>query len=146
MALWSHVCIIMEDPPPPWPADLPRWLTPPWLAAPLSWLADPPPPPPPPPGITQSHDHVMDGRGRSAFTLTKRTCYDWRGEVLGSQINALFLGSSDTLPLPWWRHIFCGNLSDVDETPPPSNTALNNATVPIHIQQAGKYFDHEMTG
>ncbi len=26
------------------------------------------------PGITVSHDHVMDGRGRSAFTLTKRTC------------------------------------------------------------------------
>ena len=28
-----------------------------------------------PPGITQSHDHVMDGRGaRLAFTLAKRTC------------------------------------------------------------------------
>ena len=53
-ALWSHVCVIMEDPPS-------GWLT-----------------PPPLPGMAWDRDGWL---GRSAFSLTKRTCFSFNEHV-----------------------------------------------------------------
>ena len=57
----SCTCHCSGQPPPPPPADPPYWLAWSGLASHCH--------------VTVSRDHLIDGRGRSAFTLTKRTCW-----------------------------------------------------------------------
>ncbi len=66
-ALWSCVCVIMEEPP--------GWLTP--------WLADPP-------CLAWERDGWL---GRSAFTLTKRTCFFFRKIIF-------WFAAGSSMPLP----------------------------------------------
>ena len=73
----------------------------------------PPPPPPPPPGW---HDNVMDGWGRSVFTLTKRTCSGvwlseafWNAHALCCKQEA---GTSKVYKLKhlWLPQVHCGRV------------------------------------
>ena len=69
--LCSHVGVVIVEPPPHHHHLPPGW-PPILIPPPTGWFS---------PGpalhchVTTSYDHVMDGRGRSAFTLTKRACH-----------------------------------------------------------------------